>query len=92
MAPLAIKVFISYCQKSDHIFVAQLGMHVDKCNDNPCTNGGTCFATDAGNYSCTCQSNCEGRHCERCTHGMLRSTSISVFDYSNKITSVSDIF
>ena len=60
-------------------------MHVDKCNDNPCTNGGTCFATDAGNYSCTCQSNCEGRHCERCTHGMKRSTRISVFDYSNKI-------
>ncbi|CAF4177318.1 unnamed protein product, partial [Rotaria magnacalcarata] len=36
----------------------------DPCSQNPCMNGGQCFANNVGGFSCQCPSGFDGPRCE----------------------------
>ena len=57
----------------------------EKCHENTCGNGGTCFETAEGNVSCTCKKDCKGRYCENCIQGReLICTLIEILSPSTK--------
>ena len=35
----------------------------DPCSNNPCENGGSCYVTDSGRYTCICAANFGGPQC-----------------------------
>ena len=72
--------YLYFC--SECLFIISLIRYsdADSCKlRNPCKNGATC-ATSAGQYSCQCPGNYEGKHCDegisqyciRCLPGVLR--------------------